>query len=42
MVTSRGSAEGTKKARETIIYALVGLALTTSAGPILAFLLARL
>ena len=42
MVTSGGNPEGTKKARETIIYALIGLTLNISAGPILAFLLARL
>lgn len=37
-----GNAQEVKKARDMIIYALIGLVLTTAAGPILAFILGRL
>lgn len=42
LTTSSGSAEGAKKARNTIIYAIIGLAITVLAGPILALVLNRL
>ena len=42
LTTSSGNAESTKKARDTIIYALVGLAVTALAGPIMVLFLDRL
>jgi hypothetical protein len=41
-VLSQGSSENTNKARETIIYALVGLVISLSAESIVSFVLFRL
>lgn len=41
-VTSVGSPEGTKQAKETITYALIGLAVGVSATVIVSFVIGRL